>query len=152
MWASDGAVAPGWAHARVENSDKPEYQADQTASVVTYLATLLRTRRDDVDDADGVPTTVAVRYRVSGTVYVSKFDLFSLDGDRALVTGAASGMGRLAARLLPGAGGGGFVFMIARSVEDARVIREQLTDRPPNRLARFFEFTVDPDGLATTVL
>jgi glucan 1,4-alpha-glucosidase len=44
VWASDGSLAPGWAHARVEGAEKPEYQADQTASVVTYLATLLRDR------------------------------------------------------------------------------------------------------------
>ncbi len=44
VWAVDGTIAPGWAHARVEGSDKPEYQADQTATVVAYLATLLRRR------------------------------------------------------------------------------------------------------------
>jgi glucan 1,4-alpha-glucosidase len=49
-WASDGSVAPGWANARVENADKPEYQADQTASVVAYLATILRERRELLDD------------------------------------------------------------------------------------------------------
>jgi glucan 1,4-alpha-glucosidase len=48
-WAVDGSIAPGWAHARVEGSGKPEYQADQTASVVAYLATLLRSRRDELD-------------------------------------------------------------------------------------------------------
>jgi glucan 1,4-alpha-glucosidase len=41
VWASDGSLAPGWAHARVENSEKPEYQADQTASVVSFLAEFL---------------------------------------------------------------------------------------------------------------
>ncbi|ERG92402.1 MAG: glucoamylase related glycosyl hydrolase [Haloquadratum walsbyi J07HQW1] len=45
-WAVDGSLAPGWANARVENSDKPEYQADQTASVVTYLASVLDEHRD----------------------------------------------------------------------------------------------------------
>ncbi|WP_152041448.1 glycoside hydrolase family 15 protein [Salinigranum salinum] len=49
-WASDGSLAPGWAHARVEKSKKPEYQADQTAAVLTYLATILRDRREDLDD------------------------------------------------------------------------------------------------------
>jgi galactokinase/mevalonate kinase-like predicted kinase len=60
--------------------------------------------------------------------------------------------GRLEARLLPGAGGGGFVFMIAKSLDDARAIRQQLTDRPPNPLARFFEWEIDPAGLSVTVL
>jgi glucan 1,4-alpha-glucosidase len=50
VWASDGSVAPGWAHARIEKADKPEYQADQTASVTTFLATLLRERRDRLSD------------------------------------------------------------------------------------------------------
>jgi glucan 1,4-alpha-glucosidase len=50
VWAVDGSLAPGWANARVERADKPEYQADQTASVATYLATLLRERRDVLDD------------------------------------------------------------------------------------------------------
>ena len=44
VWAVDGSLAPGWAHARVEGADSPEYQADQTASVIAYLARLLRER------------------------------------------------------------------------------------------------------------
>ncbi|MFD1686324.1 glycoside hydrolase family 15 protein [Halobellus litoreus] len=48
VWAIDGSLAPGWANARIEDSDGPEYQADQTASVVTYLATLLSERRSDL--------------------------------------------------------------------------------------------------------
>ena len=47
-WAVDGSLAPGWAHSRVENSKKPEYQADQTASAVTFLANVLE-RRDEMD-------------------------------------------------------------------------------------------------------
>jgi glucan 1,4-alpha-glucosidase len=50
VWAADGSVAPGWAHARVENRDVPEYQADQTATVTTYLATLLDERSRSLDD------------------------------------------------------------------------------------------------------
>jgi glucan 1,4-alpha-glucosidase len=48
-WASDGSLAPGWAHAKVEQSDKPEYQADQTASVTSFLATFLRRRGNGLD-------------------------------------------------------------------------------------------------------
>jgi glucan 1,4-alpha-glucosidase len=51
VWGSDGSVAPGWANATLEGSRKPEYQPDQTASVVAVLARLLRTRRDDLPDA-----------------------------------------------------------------------------------------------------
>ena len=72
VWASDGSLAPGWANARVEHAaDSPEYQADQTASVVTYLAGLLRERSEAlsatlrdrvasavVDGVDGLDATL----------------------------------------------------------------------------------------------
>ena len=46
VWASDGSLAPGWANAHVEGADdSSEYQADQTASVTGFLATLLREHR-----------------------------------------------------------------------------------------------------------
>jgi glucan 1,4-alpha-glucosidase len=51
IWAVDGSIAPGWAHARVENRDVPEYQADQTATVVTFLSRVLRGRGDELDEA-----------------------------------------------------------------------------------------------------
>ncbi|WP_411963630.1 glycoside hydrolase family 15 protein [Haloferax sp. YSMS24] len=50
VWAVDGSIAPGWAHGRVEGAGDREYQADQTASVVSYLATLLADRRTELDD------------------------------------------------------------------------------------------------------
>ena len=51
VWATDGSLAPGWANANVErNEDSPEYQADQTATVTSFLATLLRTRHGRLDD------------------------------------------------------------------------------------------------------
>ncbi|WP_324758038.1 glycoside hydrolase family 15 protein [Haloarcula sp. GH36] len=47
VWARDGSLAPGWAHAHVEGDDDSlEYQADQTATVAAFLAALLRERRD----------------------------------------------------------------------------------------------------------
>lgn len=45
VWG-DGTLAPGWANARVEGHDGEAYQADQTASAVAFLATLLRERPD----------------------------------------------------------------------------------------------------------
>ncbi|MGN0852716.1 MAG: HigA family addiction module antitoxin [Kiritimatiellia bacterium] len=54
--------------------------------------------------------------------------------------------------LLPGAGGGGFVFMVAKSVAAARRLRAGLESDPPNAAARFFDFRVDPVGLKVTVL
>lgn len=50
VWADDGSIAPGWANARVEHDDSPEYQADQTATVTAFLAALLRKHRADLDD------------------------------------------------------------------------------------------------------
>ncbi|MCC5829944.1 MAG: hypothetical protein JJU36_10905 [Phycisphaeraceae bacterium] len=58
----------------------------------------------------------------------------------------------LAGKVLPGAGGGGFIFMIARDAEAARAIRNVLESKPPNRFARFFEFGIDPVGMKITVL
>ncbi len=57
-----------------------------------------------------------------------------------------------AGRVLPGAGGGGFIFLVARDPAAARLIRRRLTERPPNRLARFFEYDVDQTGVKVTVL
>lgn len=55
-------------------------------------------------------------------------------------------------RLLPGAGGGGFILIVAKSTAAAGKIRRQLTANPPNALARFFDFDVDQTGLKVTVL
>lgn len=54
---------------------------------------------------------------------------------------------QLSAWELPGAGGGGFLFMIARHAAAARRVREQLTADPPNAAARFFEVEIDDVGL-----
>lgn len=53
---------------------------------------------------------------------------------------------------LPGAGGGGFLFMIARDEEAARAVRSRLLKHPPNSLARFYDFAVDREGLRVSVL
>jgi GH15 family glucan-1,4-alpha-glucosidase len=54
VWARDGSLAPGWAHGRLEAGDDVDYQADQTGSVVGFLAELLAERDDDLDpDLDG---------------------------------------------------------------------------------------------------
>lgn len=75
VWPQNGALAPGWAHGRVEEGDSDEYQADQTASVAAFLATYLRyvdaddeqirealaAALDGLDDslaADGLPERV----------------------------------------------------------------------------------------------
>jgi GH15 family glucan-1,4-alpha-glucosidase len=48
VWADSGELAPGWAHGRLETGRDREYQADQTASVISFLAVYLR-ERDPAD-------------------------------------------------------------------------------------------------------
>lgn len=56
------------------------------------------------------------------------------------------------ARLLCGAGGGGFALVVAKDAAAAGRIRARLASRPPNPLARAFPFKVDGQGLKVTVL
>lgn len=53
---------------------------------------------------------------------------------------------------LPGAGGGGFLFMIAKDEDAAAKVRRHLLRHPPNALARFYDFAVDAHGLRIAVL
>ena len=48
---------------------------------------------------------------------------------------------------LPGAGGGGFMYMVAKDGEAAHKIRKILTDNPVNNRARFVEMSVSENGL-----
>jgi galactokinase/mevalonate kinase-like predicted kinase len=56
----------------------------------------------------------------------------------------------LLAAQLPGAGGGGYLFLLARSEEAADRIRKRLTAYPPNPRARFVDFTISDVGLQVT--
>ena len=47
---------------------------------------------------------------------------------------------------LPGAGGGGYLYMVAKSPEAAARIRSILTQNPPNACARFFDMTLSDKG------
>lgn len=47
---------------------------------------------------------------------------------------------------LPGAGGGGYLYMIAKSPEAAAHIRSILTQNPPNACARFVDMTLSDKG------
>ena len=47
---------------------------------------------------------------------------------------------------LPGAGGGGYLYMVAKSSEAAARIRSILTQNPPNACARFVEMTLSDKG------
>ena len=48
---------------------------------------------------------------------------------------------------LPGAGGGGYLYMVAKDPEAAARIRRQLTDNAPNARARFVEMKLSATGL-----
>lgn len=54
------------------------------------------------------------------------------------------------AKLL-GAGGGGFLFLVAKSPTDTARITRMLEESPPNDRARFFDFQVSDSGLAVSV-
>ena len=56
----------------------------------------------------------------------------------------------LAAGKLTGAGGGGYLFLMAKDEEAARHIRERLSAEPPNPRARFVEFSVSDTGMQVT--
>jgi fucokinase len=53
------------------------------------------------------------------------------------------------AKLL-GAGGGGFLFLVCKSPDDAVAVRKRLEHEPPNPRARFFAFSVNGEGLRIT--
>ena len=48
---------------------------------------------------------------------------------------------------LPGAGGGGYLYMIAKDPQAAACIRRILTENAPNPRARFVEMTLSDKGL-----
>ncbi|WP_066414055.1 glycoside hydrolase family 15 protein [Halorubrum aethiopicum] len=54
VWPRNGALAPGWANARIEDGPDVDYQADQTGSVIAFLA---RARGAGVD-VDGLDATL----------------------------------------------------------------------------------------------
>jgi galactokinase/mevalonate kinase-like predicted kinase len=48
---------------------------------------------------------------------------------------------------LPGAGGGGYLYIMAKDADAARKIKYELTRTPPNPNARFVEMSLSDDGL-----
>jgi fucokinase len=54
------------------------------------------------------------------------------------------------AKLL-GAGGGGFLLIVAKSPGDAARVRRMLEEEPPNDRARFFDYDISHEGLNVTV-
>ncbi|MBN1481469.1 hypothetical protein JXA70_14445 [candidate division KSB1 bacterium] len=57
----------------------------------------------------------------------------------------------LGAKLL-GAGGGGFLFIVAKDKQAGKKIQKLLTEHPPNNRARFFDFDIDVNGMRMSVL
>lgn len=57
---------------------------------------------------------------------------------------------QLAAVKLLGAGGGGYLLMLAKDMDAARTIRRKLDDSPPNSRARFVNFSLSETGLQIT--
>jgi fucokinase len=53
------------------------------------------------------------------------------------------------AKLL-GAGGGGFMLMICKSLGDAAAVREMLDAKPLNERSRFFDYSISNEGLVVT--
>ena len=51
---------------------------------------------------------------------------------------------------LPGAGGGGYLYMMAKDPEAAARIKKILTENRPNAKARFVEMTLSHSGLQTS--
>ena len=51
------------------------------------------------------------------------------------------------AATLTGAGGGGFVFILAKSARDAVSIRNELGSNAPSKYSRFYDFEIDPKGM-----
>ena len=56
----------------------------------------------------------------------------------------------LSGKKLAGAGGGGFMFMIAKDEGAAQKVKEILTQNPPNSRARFVDFDLSDSGLLIT--
>ena len=50
--------------------------------------------------------------------------------------------------LLTGAGGGGFMFILARDARSAKAIRKELGANPPSRFSRFYDFKIERQGLS----
>lgn len=48
---------------------------------------------------------------------------------------------------LPGAGGGGYLYMVAKDPEAAAIIKQRLTQNPQNKNARFVDMTISETGL-----
>ncbi|MBO7721454.1 MAG: hypothetical protein J6T01_03515, partial [Kiritimatiellae bacterium] len=53
---------------------------------------------------------------------------------------------------LAGAGGGGFMYILAKSAADSKKVREFLERNPPSRFSKFYDFAVDRRGMTVEFL
>ena len=69
VWPHNGALAPGWANAKLEAGSDDDYQADQTGSVIAFLATYYADGIDDDElEAQVVDTLEAALESLDGTL------------------------------------------------------------------------------------
>jgi glucan 1,4-alpha-glucosidase len=132
VWASDGSVAPGWANATLEGSRKPEYQPDQTASVVAVLARLLRTRREDLPE----DLVVAVRRTIAAGI--DGLDAW-LDDDDGLPVPSENAWEDAIGRFTGTAG----AYLEAYSEAARAPLREQVRDHARRRADTVYEALAD---------
>lgn len=95
------------------------------------------------NDADGVAEGIRASWNLNQQLDAGT----SVPDVEAILAGAGSD---LAAAKLAGAGGGGYLFMIATDEAAAGRIRERLRLCPPNPRARFVDYSVSEDGLQIT--
>ncbi|WP_253737889.1 glycoside hydrolase family 15 protein [Halohasta salina] len=69
VWPHNGELAPGWANAKLEAGNDDDYQADQTGSVIAFLATYYAEGiEDDELEAEVVDTLEAALESLDGTL------------------------------------------------------------------------------------
>ena len=106
-------------------------------SLVDVAENVLENKRSDLDDFGRLlDMTWRLKRQTGGSITTSSIDALYEKGISA---------GALGGKLL-GAGGGGFLYMVAKDPDAAMRIRRTLTDNPPNPRARFVEMTLSRIG------
>jgi galactokinase/mevalonate kinase-like predicted kinase len=125
--------------ARYLNRDRDAMQTLREEHVVARLAADAMSRKDSAAFGRYVNTTFELHKQLSGMVSSETIE-------ELLATVEPHVYGRR----LPGAGSGGFLFMICKSATDAAAVREKLGRKPFNERSRFFEYEVNGAGLEVT--
>jgi len=125
--------------ARYLNRDRDAMQTLREEHVVARLAADAMSRKDSAAFGHYVNATFELHKQLSGMVSSETIE-------ELLATVEPHVYGRR----LPGAGSGGFLFMICKSAADAAAVREKLGRKPFNERSRFFEYEVNGAGLEVT--